>query len=132
MRLAVRSQPTDHLSFPCLPLTDKALSPLNCRLRKYTCSAPRGSMERHVRRVAVLRFCKAVMEGRAQGGAREVGGCCSVVPFEAALAMLEVWGMGGSNPQASLPLLLSKSEYLIPHTHKHLPPLLLPYHIGGR
>lgn len=59
------------------------------RLRKYQASAPSGSMERHNRRVAVLSFCRTMMEGR---GAGTVGGCCSVTAYEAALSVLEVEG----------------------------------------
>ncbi|GAX80151.1 hypothetical protein CEUSTIGMA_g7589.t1 [Chlamydomonas eustigma] len=59
------------------------------RLRKYTYAAAPGSMERHCRRVAVLQFCRNMMQGL---GGNQISGCCSSAAYEAALAMLEVEG----------------------------------------
>jgi hypothetical protein len=53
--------------------------------------APPGSMARHQRRVAVLEFCRAAMEGVAAADACAVGrGCASPYPYEAALRYLEI------------------------------------------
>ncbi|KAL6746388.1 hypothetical protein V8C86DRAFT_3149766, partial [Haematococcus lacustris] len=60
------------------------------RLRKATHAAPAGSMERHSRRAAVLHFALATIRGCTPCGTP--GGCCSTLPYEAALAMLEVEG----------------------------------------
>ncbi len=60
-RRACSDAPAFRFVFP-----DRACAtPCVCRLRKI--SAPSGSMERHHRRIAVLNFCKMMMEGRAAG-----------------------------------------------------------------
>mmetsp|Transcript_27998 Transcript_27998/g.71977 ORF Transcript_27998/g.71977 Transcript_27998/m.71977 type:complete len:952 (-) Transcript_27998:1034-3889(-) len=60
------------------------------RLRTAVYAAPPQSMERHSRRAEVLHFALATMRGTSASGVP--GGCCSMAPFEAALAMLEVEG----------------------------------------
>ncbi|KAF5838215.1 hypothetical protein DUNSADRAFT_3264 [Dunaliella salina] len=59
-------------------------------LRTAVYAAPPQSMERHSRRAEVLHFALATMRGTSASGVP--GGCCSMAPFEAALAMLEVEG----------------------------------------
>lgn len=38
------------------------------RLRKYSYSAPAGSMEKHNRRIAALHFAKLMVEGKSSSG----------------------------------------------------------------
>lgn len=70
------------------------------RMRHAVHAAPPGSMERHNRRAAVLAAAHAAMDG-GRTHLRPPGGCCSSVPFEITLGVLEVEAsvVGGGRAQ---------------------------------
>lgn len=80
------------------------------RLYRAVHVAPPGSMERHLRRVAVVQQSKVAMRGKSPDEA-QVSGCCTAYPYEISLHLVEIESEVTGAPAAAVQALSSSCIY---------------------